>query len=645
MADQNNRAGDGQEQRDTQHYPDRGATTPYPDPSELERLIQFLSVDPHSDPQRPAMSPAYTEGFSRTNYHDPRDQQRVQPPMVGMASPSMPQYPPPRHPAPDPMDDTQLRYSHPYADNASTPDVNRAHPDRFRAMPLHHGQTVTPRSLRVTRAVNEAGISRPSFLGRTNSRVKSTRSNVLEASSGDPSTQGATPQSFAPHPVPGMSTATTRPLTDPRPQAMMTDNGPQISLDRRLESLRRARRGQVVPDVSSTVMHGQHIEEPFPTGGSSTPVNERVVGEEWSRAREPALYDWGSSRASQYTAGNVTSENTGDATRSNVTAEDDPFTAARGRTMLQHLARLQSIREMTNNGLQGRYPEAQPLSRPARVRPPRAQIEHYTPLTPSEVSEDPECSICQNLYDEDHTAIRLQNVSCTHVFCLDCLQKWVNSGMANAHHCPSCRQSISGAVARQEPRRVAFPAEMAGTLPPGLAPELTSGRPLGGVPALTSRARAEGVTRQLGGVPRNNLHHLSTDWRFVSRGAPLALPLTPRPASPPQFGQHQSLFDPGEEESAMRRSQQAPNTRPTRTHTTLDTLFAAHAQQRAEFNSEMLRRLAEDLPLGTDEYLATSAQIGRERTAMMLRQENETTMALQSLPYAPGMPGPRPRRE
>ncbi|KAH7082631.1 hypothetical protein BKA63DRAFT_135543 [Paraphoma chrysanthemicola] len=650
MADRNNRADDSQEQRDTQPHLEQTAIAPYSDPSEVEYLVRgvgqsfgqilgpnsVLGMEPYLARQSPAISPAYTESFSRTTYHGPRSEHRAQPPMLGMTSPSMPLYPPPRQPAPGPTRDTHSRYSRPYADAAPTSGVNGAYFDQLNHMPREHGRTVTQRSLRVARAIEEAGYSIPRILDRTTSRLQSTQNNV-RASSGSLSTQGAIPQGFAPHPSPGMS--------NPMPQAMAADTGSQLDPTRRQESLSRANRGQVVPDVFSIAMRGQHIALPSLTGGSSTQANERVVGEEWSRSRERATYDHGSSRVLSCTEGTVASENTGGATRSNATAEYSPFTATRERIMLQHLARMQSYREMANIGLQDQYPEAPRLNRPARLPPPRAQVEHYTVLTPAEVSEDPGCSICQNLYDTEHTAIRLQNVSCTHVFCLDCLQKWINSGMANAHHCPSCRQSISGALARQEPRRVALPAEMSGWVPPRLVPELTPSRPLAGVLAPTSRARAETMGRQLGDTTRDSLRQRATDRRYGQQGAPLGLPWTPRPASPPLFGRHQSLFDPGEEESAMRRSRQAPSITPNSTHDTLSVLFTAHAQQRAEFNSEASHRLDVALALGADEYIATSARIGRERTAMMARQEGETRMALPSLPYPAGMPGPRLRRE
>jgi hypothetical protein len=104
------------------------------------------------------------------------------------------------------------------------------------------------------------------------------------------------------------------------------------------------------------------------------------------------------------------------------------------------------------------------IRRTARPPPPRAQIQYFATLSTSGATHDPECPICQEDYDDDgHTAIRLQNVPCDHVFGLGCLQEWVNSGMTNAHHCPSCRQSIAGALSKSEPPRAYVPGLVPGS--------------------------------------------------------------------------------------------------------------------------------------------------------------------------------------
>lgn len=90
------------------------------------------------------------------------------------------------------------------------------------------------------------------------------------------------------------------------------------------------------------------------------------------------------------------------------------------------------------------------LPRPDLRRPPKpAQVQHFTVLLADDACHDKECPICQDPYnDGDHPAIRMQHVPCDHVFGLKCIQEWVNSGMQNAHLCPSCRQSITGALSR-----------------------------------------------------------------------------------------------------------------------------------------------------------------------------------------------------
>lgn len=86
-------------------------------------------------------------------------------------------------------------------------------------------------------------------------------------------------------------------------------------------------------------------------------------------------------------------------------------------------------------------------ARRAVARPPPAQVQQFTTLLAADTSHDVECPICQEPYDDDeHPAIQLKNVACTHIFGRGCLQEWCNSGMENAHKCPSCRQSLDGAL-------------------------------------------------------------------------------------------------------------------------------------------------------------------------------------------------------
>lgn len=82
-----------------------------------------------------------------------------------------------------------------------------------------------------------------------------------------------------------------------------------------------------------------------------------------------------------------------------------------------------------------------------QLRMREARIEHFTSL-PMGSLEDPECPICFDEYDESvHSAVRLDKVSCDHVFGRSCIQEWVQSQMSNADRCPACRRSILGALA------------------------------------------------------------------------------------------------------------------------------------------------------------------------------------------------------
>ncbi|KAH8712107.1 hypothetical protein GQ44DRAFT_776303 [Phaeosphaeriaceae sp. PMI808] len=85
-------------------------------------------------------------------------------------------------------------------------------------------------------------------------------------------------------------------------------------------------------------------------------------------------------------------------------------------------------------------------------RPLPAKLQFFRTLPATDPSLDPECPICHIEYnDTDHPAIRPRHVACTHVFGRDCLQAWINSGMCNAHRCPSCRQTLAGALGLQDP--------------------------------------------------------------------------------------------------------------------------------------------------------------------------------------------------
>jgi hypothetical protein len=105
-----------------------------------------------------------------------------------------------------------------------------------------------------------------------------------------------------------------------------------------------------------------------------------------------------------------------------------------------------------------------------RLAPPPAHIEHFTTLPADDLAIEPDCIICQEPYNNnEHAAIQLRNVTCTHIFGRTCLQKWVNSRMANSHRCPSCRQDISGALARAAPTPQSAPVN---------DHEVSSGRPV-----------------------------------------------------------------------------------------------------------------------------------------------------------------------
>jgi hypothetical protein len=148
-------------------------------------------------------------------------------------------------------------------------------------------------------------------------------------------------------------------------------------------------------------------------------------------------------------------------------------------------------------------------------RPPPVAIQLYTVLSTSEAPHDSECPICHENYDDDqHLAIKLQETLCSHVIGQSCLQNWVNSGMGNAHHCPSCRQSIIGALGAPISTNPGF--------------ETAARQPL------TMQEREQERTRQWATVleVRQRLEHLETILALRNQGATWAPPVefTQQPA-------------------------------------------------------------------------------------------------------------------
>jgi C4-type Zn-finger protein len=64
-----------------------------------------------------------------------------------------------------------------------------------------------------------------------------------------------------------------------------------------------------------------------------------------------------------------------------------------------------------------------------------ANVRHSVFLNERELLSD--CPICTESYDANHVAARIP--LCGHIIGLECLVKWLHSGLDNAWKCPICR--------------------------------------------------------------------------------------------------------------------------------------------------------------------------------------------------------------
>lgn len=244
----------------------------------------------------------------------------------------------------------------------------------------------------------------------------------------------------------------------------------------------------------------------------------------------------------------------------------------------------------------------------ATNRPSPAQLKHYTTLLASDSSHDVECPICQEPYDDEkHPAIQLQNVACTHVFGRSCLQEWCNSGMDNAHKCPSCRQSIEGALDSASVRRRPRSPEsrMASrTGPSSFRPDTL---PRGQDEWLRDRFQ-----RPAGYDPAQWDAHVQQLQGQLLNSTPPTHPFLAQQSGPRASGRLM-----GTSSQALQAPEQ-------------QLLFnrAFQRQEMSRFDANAARRIANASATGYREAHALMAQIARERAALVARQEDEQFRAL-----------------
>ncbi|KAF2832483.1 hypothetical protein CC86DRAFT_377645 [Ophiobolus disseminans] len=249
--------------------------------------------------------------------------------------------------------------------------------------------------------------------------------------------------------------------------------------------------------------------------------------------------------------------------------------------------------------------------RPVDLRPPPpAHVQHFTTLPAADSSHDADCPICHDPYDDgEHTAIQLQNVACTHVFGHCCLQEWVNSGMQNAHKCPSCRQSLAGALAvpQNRPPRNPYAA------PTGPADESTASVSMLPGPRQRRQAVLEDMARATWEAREYRARQESDQRDFV---APLQthVPTTVRRGG--------AVAEPSAPSNPPERT--TPNDYRQLAQDLINRTMARNQQQLARFDAEAAARTANAQATGLQEASALVARIAEERTAIVQRQQEQT---------------------
>ena len=244
--------------------------------------------------------------------------------------------------------------------------------------------------------------------------------------------------------------------------------------------------------------------------------------------------------------------------------------------------------------------------RAAPRAPPPAQIQHFSTLSATDSSHDRDCPICQDPYDDDgHSAIQLQNVACTHVFGLSCLQEWVNSGMQNSHRCPSCRQSLAGALAGARPGRPSDAID---------PPEA----PMRGIGLRTGSYRMSSSMEEQMRVMQEQITQAHQD-------SHPAHPQDPPSAFGPATGSHPPPTP------RIRPRGQAFRDLRERTEELMRRARATHQQQLVRFDADAALRTANAQVVGMQEASALVTRIANERTALILRQQAQINSVRDSM--------------
>jgi hypothetical protein len=586
-------------------------------------------LPPHISLQQPHISPTYTGAFSRNTYANLSGSHHDRAPTANM-TPSTPCFTPHVNSYPAlgsgqatfrPSNRPQPRYSHPYAGDASAHRVNR--PNHDPSTRVQSTEEFTSQRRQRRQYAEAARRSAMPFFGNQDWQPQHAQPDQtgLQDMPLEPFTtlDGSMRGDSTSQPSSGFLESTPNFTTGGRPSVVTAGGGGGLYTSTDGQNVSGILRFGRLPDIpASDPLEPSRQILPLSSRDSRryTHVLEHASALEERRRHIASMQDRSHLAGHRQAMSDHAPESIGGAPQLDRATADSINLTARRREVSERRARHEAYMmpdHMRHFPGFGEMPSR--IRRIARPPPPRAQIQYFTTLSTSDATHDPECPICQEDYDDDgHTAIRLQNVPCDHVFGLGCLQEWVNSGMTNAHHCPSCRQSMSGALSYPEPPRSYVPGPVPGSWRSALREPQLPHQALSPFPdSSTLMGAEEDPWRDLNdGQTLSTPRMAGVEQHSLPAYSPLQSRFSSRSALPVQFDTFQPAIQHQEPQMESVRHLGA---------NVLPETHVSHRQQLAVFDMDAARRVETATALGPGEASAMATRLAAERAAIVLQQE------------------------
>jgi hypothetical protein len=185
--------------------------------------------------------------------------------------------------------------------------------------------------------------------------------------------------------------------------------------------------------------------------------------------------------------------------------------------------------------------------------------------------------------------------------------------MTNAHHCPSCRQSIAGALSSSEPPRSYVLGPVPGSWRSALREPQPPHQALSPFPESSTQMWAEDPWRELNeGQPLSTPRMEGVRQQSQPAYSPFPSRFSTSPALPVQFDPFQPAIQHHEQQMESVRHPGANVLRET---------HLSHRQQLAVFDMDATRRVETVAALGPGETSAMATRLAAERAAIVLQQE------------------------